>query len=339
MEEMHVMNLLALDFNLLVMLDALLREAHVGRAAARVGLSQPAASHALRRLRDLFEDPLLVQTGRRMVLSPRAEALRRPLADILEGVSGLFSPVAFDPQASQRSFRLMMPDLVSDQIAPLLVDRLSAAAPGVHVEIVPWSGAETLTEDHLASLDLIISTWIGRFSGFEHQLLYVDKDVLAVREGHPMAKRLGRLETFRAARHIAVVGAGEREDPIDTWLRKLGEARTIMLTVPSYLLALRIAARTDLVAFVPGRLVAGVGGDLGLLEITPPFEADADQLHLFHPRRTQADKASIWLRETVADIGRKISETKASSQSDRGMRRRASVIHQNAALRDRHPRA
>jgi DNA-binding transcriptional LysR family regulator len=334
-----MVNLSTLDLNLLVMLDALLREAHVGRAAARVGLSQPAASHALRRLRDLFEDPLLVQTGRRMVLSPRAETLRRPLTQILEGVNGLFAPTAFHPPTSRRTFRLMMPDLVSDQIVPPLVELLSVAAPGVHVEIVPWRGSETLTDDHLASLDLVVSTWIGRFNSFEHQLLYVDRDVLAVRQEHPASRRLGRLEGFLAAQHVAVVGAGEREDPIDTWLRGLGQARKVMLTVPSYLLALRIAGRTDLVAFVPGRLVAGVGQGLGLRAIRPPFETDTDQLHLFFPHRAQTDEASIWLRNTVAEIGREFSETKVSSRSSRGTPRHASVIHQNAALPDRHPRA
>src|SRR5215470_12175235 len=111
MISIHLMNLNSLDLNLLSALDALLREANVSRAALRIGLSQPATSHALQRLRDIFGDPLLVRTGARMELTPRALALRSPLAHALEQVRGLFVPDAFDAGRSERQFRLMMPDL------------------------------------------------------------------------------------------------------------------------------------------------------------------------------------------------------------------------------------
>src|SRR6202171_5630672 len=107
------MNLTSLDLNLLVALDALLLEANVSRAAIRIGLSQPAASHALQRLRDMLGDPLLVRTGSRMELTPRAQALRGPLAQVLDQVRGLLIPDDFDAASSERQFRLMMPDLRS----------------------------------------------------------------------------------------------------------------------------------------------------------------------------------------------------------------------------------
>src|SRR5882672_8389748 len=107
------MNLASLDLNLLVALDALLAEASVGRAASRIGLSQPATSHALRRLREMIGDPLLVRVGARMELTPRAQSLRAPLADALEQLRGLFTPEGFDPAVSTRRFALMMPDLVA----------------------------------------------------------------------------------------------------------------------------------------------------------------------------------------------------------------------------------
>src|SRR5437868_7458034 len=107
----HFMNLNSLDLNLLIALDALLKEANVSRAAMRIGLSQPAASHALQRLRDLIGDPLLVRTGARMELTLRAQALRGPLAQVLDQVRGLFVPEDFDAARSERQFRLMMPDL------------------------------------------------------------------------------------------------------------------------------------------------------------------------------------------------------------------------------------
>src|SRR3954469_11787171 len=117
----HFMNLNSLDLNLLVALDALLREANVSRAAMRIGLSQPAASHALQRLRDLIGDPLLVRTGARMELTPRAQALRAPLAQALDQVRSLFIADAFDAARSERQFRLMMPDLAVELLMPPLM--------------------------------------------------------------------------------------------------------------------------------------------------------------------------------------------------------------------------
>src|SRR5689334_12339782 len=116
----HSMNLNSLDLNLLVALDALLREANVSRAAMRIGLSQPAASHALQRLRDLIGDPLLVRNGSRMELTRRALGLRAPLAQTLDQVRGLFLPDAFDAASSDRQFRLMMPDLTVELLMPRL---------------------------------------------------------------------------------------------------------------------------------------------------------------------------------------------------------------------------
>src|SRR5882757_8569840 len=107
----QLMNLSALDLNLLVALDALLKEANVSRAAMRIGLSQPAASHALQRLREVFGDPLLVRAGARMELTPRAQGLRGPLAQALDQVRRLFISDEFDAARSERRFRLMMPDL------------------------------------------------------------------------------------------------------------------------------------------------------------------------------------------------------------------------------------
>src|SRR5260370_41098721 len=115
------MNLLAMDLNLLGALEALLAEAHVGRAARRIGLSQPATSHALKRLRQLLNDPLLVRVGIRMQPTPRAIALRAPLTEALDQVRGLLVAKTFDPGNSTRSFRLVMPD----HFAYLVVQPLS----------------------------------------------------------------------------------------------------------------------------------------------------------------------------------------------------------------------
>src|SRR6202030_3248254 len=133
------MNLAALDLNLLVALDALLLEASVSRAAMRIGLSQPAASHALQRLRDIFGDPLLVRVGARMELTPRAQALRSPLAQALDQVRGLFVSDSFDATSSERRFRLMMPDLAVELLVPPLMEKITARAHNVPLDIVAWS--------------------------------------------------------------------------------------------------------------------------------------------------------------------------------------------------------
>src|SRR6201994_2749467 len=133
MISIHLMNLAALDLNLLVVLDALLREANVSRAAMRIGLSQPAASHALPRLRDMLGDPLLVRVGARMELTPRAQALRGPLAQALDQVRGLFVPDDFDAMRSERRFRLMMPDLAVELLVPALMEKVARLAPNVRL--------------------------------------------------------------------------------------------------------------------------------------------------------------------------------------------------------------
>src|ERR1700704_246432 len=136
----HQMNLSVLDLNLLVALDALLLEANVSRAAMRIGLSQPAASHALQRLRDLIGDPLLVRAGARMELTPRALALRGPLTQALDQVRGLFISDDFDAGRSERQFRLMMPDLAVELLMPPLMAKVTKLAPNVTIDVVPWRG-------------------------------------------------------------------------------------------------------------------------------------------------------------------------------------------------------
>jgi DNA-binding transcriptional LysR family regulator len=305
----RLMNLAALDLNLLVALDALLREANVSRAAMRIGLSQPAASHALQRLREVLGDPLLVRTGARMELTPRAQALRGPLAQALDQVRGLFIPDDFDAASSERQFRLMMPDLAVELLVPPLMAKIAQAAPNVRLDIVPWRGSAIFSAEFARTIDLVIS--IGdAFKGFHRQLLYTDRDALAVRRGHPVGGKLARRDIFLKARHVAVIIRGQNEDLIDGWLRAKGIERRIALVVPGYLEALHIVARTDLVAFVPGRLIAALAKPLSLKAVTPPLDPGIDEQFMFHPTRAQFDPGSIWLRKLMLQTGRELDRTK-----------------------------
>ena len=305
----HLMNLNALDLNLLVALDALLREASVSRAAMRIGLSQPATSHALQRLRELIRDPLLVRTGARMELTPRALALRAPLAQALDQVRGLFVPDAFDGARSERQFRLMMPDLAVELLMPPLMERVTRLAPNIRIDVVPWRGPAIFTAEFARTIDLVIS--IGNaFKGFHRQLLYTDSDALAVRRGHPMAAKLKQRDAFLAARHVAVIIRGQNEDLIDTWLHAKGIERRIALVVPGYIEALHVAARTDLIAFVPRRLIAALAKRLALSAITPPLDPGIDEQYMFYPTRAQMDPGSIWLRKLMLETGRELDRPK-----------------------------
>ena len=297
------MNLASLDLNLLVALDALLLEASVSRAATGIGLSQPAASHALRRLRDVLGDPLLVRVGAKMELTPRAQGLRGPLAQVLDQVRGLLIPDQFDAARSERHFRLMMPDLAVELLVPPLMEKISRLAPNVRLDVVPWRGPAILTAEFARTIDLVIS--IGNaFKGFHRQLLYTDRDALAVRRGHPAGAKIARRDVFLNARHIAVVIRGRNTDLIDDWLLSKGIERRIALVVPGYIEALHIVARTDFVAFVPGRLIAALAKSLSLKAISPPLDPGIDEQYLFYPTRAQFDPGSIWLRKLMLETGR-----------------------------------
>ncbi|UGY20448.1 LysR family transcriptional regulator [Bradyrhizobium septentrionale] len=303
------MNLNSLDLNLLVALDALLREANVSRAAMRLNLSQPATSHALQRLRDLIGDPLLVRNGARMELTPRAQALRSPLAQALDQVRTLFVSDDFDAARSERHFRLMMPDLAVELLMPPLMEKVTRLAPSITIDVVPWRGPATFTPEFARTIDLVIS--IGdSFKGFHRQRLYTDSDALAVRRGHPLGTKLRKREAFLAARHVAVIIRGQNEDLIDTWLRAKGIERRIALVVPGYIEALHVTARTDLVAFVPRRLISALSKQLSLVTVTPPLDPGIDEQHMFYPTRAQMDPGSLWLRRLMLETGRELETRK-----------------------------
>ncbi|WP_316395757.1 LysR family transcriptional regulator [Bradyrhizobium sp. 33ap4] len=303
------MNLNSLDLNLLVALDALLREANVSRAAMRLNLSQPATSHALQRLRDLIGDPLLVRTGARMELTPRAQALRSPLAHALDQVRALFVSDDFDAARSDRHFRLMMPDLAVELLMPPLMEKVTQIAPNVTIDVVPWRGPAIFTPEFARTIDLVIS--IGdSFKGFHRQRLYTDSDALAVRRGHGVGTKLKNCEAFLAARHVAVIIRGQNEDLIDSWLRAKGIERRIALVVPGYIEALHVTARTDLVAFVPRRLISALSKQLSLMTVTPPLDPGIDEQHMFYPTRAQMDPGSLWLRKLMLETGRELETGK-----------------------------
>jgi DNA-binding transcriptional LysR family regulator len=298
------MNLASIDLNLLVALDALIAEAHVGRAARRIGLSQPATSHALNRLRDLFSDPLLIRVGSRMELTPRAAGLRESLNEALQRVQTVLVADSFEPRRSSRHFSLKMQDHIADLIVPPLVDRLQSDAPGVTLTVLPWQSPASLKLDQLQFIDVVISCSTNEIAGLQREDLFSDSEITVVRKGHPFSSRMKSLKVFLNAMHVAVVGKGINEDPVDAWLRQEGFARRIMLRVPSYLQALEAVAGSNLVAFVPKRLAESLARRFSLTLVRPPIDPGTYQEFIFYPRRAIQDPASIWLRNLMLDLGR-----------------------------------
>jgi DNA-binding transcriptional LysR family regulator len=244
-----------------------------------------------------------------MELTPCALGLRAPLAQALDQVRSLFVSDAFDAARSERQFRLMMPDLAVELLMPPLMEKITQAAPNVRTDVVPWRGPSIFTAEFARTIDLVIS--IGNaFKGFHRQLLYTGSDALAVRRGHNIGVKLKRRDAFLDARHVAVIIRGQNEDLIDGWLQSKGIERKIALVVPGYLEALHVAARTDLVAFVPRRLISALSRQLSLATIAPPLDPGIDEQFMFYPTRAQMDPASIWLRRLMLQTGRELDRDK-----------------------------
>lgn len=314
---MHATNLGALDLNLLVALEALLEEESVTRAARRVGLSQPAMSHALNRLRALLADPLLVRAAGRMQATRRGDALRLPVRDALDRVRDLLSAESFDPATSERTFRLAVADNACDLLLPPLLRRLRHLGSRVHVEMRTLG--RNLDPYELArSLDGVVACVTGPFGGLYRQRLFTDRDTGVVRRGHPLARHPADRERFLRATHVAVVVHGGREDPVDTWLREEGVRRSVGLTVPHYLQALHVVSRSDLVAVIPERLVRAYAEELGLRSIPLPLDAGTFDEFLLHPARTHADPGCVWLRGLLKEIGDELERASGRGSGGRG---------------------
>lgn len=303
---MHEMNLSSLDLNLLVALQALLEEESVGRAARRVGLSQPAMSHALSRLRSLLGDPLLVRVGAGMQLTMRGEALRHPIRDALERVQEVLAGDTFDPSFTQRTFRICVADNASDLLLPPLLTRLQEVAPNIRVEIQPWRGRTTDPAELARAVDAVVACVPDSFAGFYSQRLFRDRDACAVRQSLRSAKRISEPERFLSWKHVAVKPQGLFEDPVDTWLKQEGFRRNVVLTVPHYLQALHVVARSNLIAVLPERLIRAYASRLKLKAMAVPLDVGSFDEYLLHPARTHTDAGCVWLRSLLKDIGRQL---------------------------------
>ncbi|MFM7336558.1 MAG: LysR family transcriptional regulator [Tabrizicola sp.] len=287
-----------LDLNLLVILDALLREGSVTSASARLNLTQPAVSIALRRAREMFGDPLLVRSGAGMRPTPAAEALAPRLAEALAGVSALFETRSFDPATANRTFILSASDLAEILLLPDLVGRLRTAAPGVRLVIRSVDSVPVTSVDaREGQIDLTMGGMPRPDAPFEDAELFSDHFVLLARPDHPALVRPLTIEAFAALPQAQVSPQGARPGgPIDTALGGFGLSRHIALALTRFGTLPAVLAQSDLVACVP-RSLADLPGFAGPVRAHPlPFPSPTYALRMLWHRRHAADPAHRWLR-------------------------------------------
>ncbi|HKJ00248.1 MAG TPA: LysR substrate-binding domain-containing protein [bacterium] len=303
------MNVQNFDLNLLLALDALLQEAHVTRAAARIGLSQPAMSNALARLRDLLDDPLLVRTARGMVPTPRAERLKGPIREALKAVErAVADPEAFTPPTCGATFNLMTSDAIGMLMLPQLGARLRREAPGMTLRIHALNDDEPWPSLESGRIDLLAGVYDETPAGVHSQPLYEEQFVCLMRSDHPQARHQLTLEQYVDLPHIliATTRSGQGASLVDRMLEQRGLTRRIALSLPHFLVAPYIVAQSDHVITFPSRLADYFASFLPLRVVEPPLSLPGYSIALFWHERLHREPASIWLREQIARVSRRI---------------------------------
>jgi len=295
------MNLRAVDLNLLVILDALLDEAHVTRAANRLGLSQPATSNALERCRSLFADPLLERSKEGMRLSPKAALLRPLIKNNLAQIQQLVLPELPDLQALKQQVKLGMSDVVASLISSSLYQRIAQQAPGVDLAIFPWHGSEqTLDALRQGDLDLAVSVFTDLNPSFCCIELMQQGYLVMMRKDHPAAAEFD-LQRWLAYPHLMVSGRGQAYSSLDQKLAELGLKRRVAMVVPSFLLIPDLLRQSELISLLPERsLPANWQQDFVCFE--PPLPLDTFPLHLACHVRRQHDPAVQLVSQLIRQI-------------------------------------
>ncbi|QHM96508.1 LysR family transcriptional regulator [Kosakonia sacchari] len=293
-----MINLNRLDLNLLLTLDVLLREHNVTRAAQRLNLSQPSVSVQLARLREIFDDPLLLPGPRGMQPTVRADELREPLRQALEALERAVSPVnAFDPARASVTWRIAATDYTESAVLLPLLGTLRRDAPASRLAVFELNPGQIKRQAEQGDIDLFFHLREGAPASLHQRLLFTERYVLAGRLGHPALKRRPSLKQFCQLEHVIVSPEGGGfQAATDDALAARGLTRNVVLSVPHFLFMLDALARTDLVAVLPERLVATTGA---LQVVDPPLDLPGfDMLMLWH-ERLHRDPGHKWLRQQV----------------------------------------
>lgn len=306
------------DLNLLIALDVLLADGSVAGAARRLGLSASAMSRTLTRLRETTGDPLLVRAGRRMVLTPHAEALRQRTQNAVQEARAMLRPSTAEPDLAslQRTFTIRANDGFVEAFAAALIAAITAVAPLVRLRFAPKLEKTAL---HLREGSADLEIGVSGISGVSGEMgpevriqaLFRDRFLGVVRTGHPLeSAREITAQQYASFGHVVVSRRGRSSGPVDEALAAAGLQRAIVATVPSFAAALAVARSSDLIALVPASFLDNQPErrDATLPRTSYPFElpvttAKITVSQMWHPRM-EVDPVHRWLRQQVLAVCR-----------------------------------
>lgn len=309
---LNQISLSRVDLNLLVLFHTVLEEHHVARAAGRLNLTPSAVSHSLGRLRYLLNDPLFLRTPKGVVPTARALELGEPVADILARVGRVVaSAVPFDAATSSRRFVIGAPDAIMASVMVAISERLSKKAPRIDVGLIhlmpvrhagseeqPWQESLQRLEKREADVAMLpLRTVPARF---EAKKLYDEDFVVAMRKGHVFA-RTPTLPAFCRAQHLLVSLDGDPRGFVDELLAKRGLQRRVVLTVPTFMMALAHLSSSDLIAALPRRLVERHAARFGLAVVELPLKRKPDLIQAVATKAAIMDAGIAWLMELIVE--------------------------------------
>lgn len=300
------MNLSKVDLNLFIVFDAIYTEANLTRAGQIVGITQPAVSNALARLRETFNDPLFVRTAQGMVPTPMAQNIIGPVRNALSllRVSVQESRI-FNPQQAAKTYRISMTDLTEAVILPLLFQRLRRLAPTVVIESFLSKRRETTKELAAGRLDFAVDAPLNTDPQVRHVKLMEDRYVCAMRKGHPMAgKDKFALDDYLSLTHIHISSRRNGLGHVDLALGKMGIQRKIALRSQHYLMASQVLQQTDMVMTVPERFARR--HELHWFNL-PVNDVPAVETHLYWHESTDQDPANRWMREQMIELCQQVT--------------------------------
>ena len=294
------MNLSKVDLNLFIVFDAIYTEANLTRAGQIVGITQPAVSNALSRLRETFNDPLFVRTAQGMVPTPMAQNIIGPVRNALQllRVSVQESRI-FNPLQANKTFRISMTDLIEAVILPPLFQRLRRQAPAAQIESFLAKRRETTKELAAGRIDFAVDAPLNTDPQVRHVKLLEDRYVCAMRKGHPLAKDKISLDDYLSLTHIHISSRRSGLGLVDLALGKMGIQRKIALRSQHYLMASQVMQQTDMAMTVPESFAHRHG--LHAVDL-PVNDVPAQETHLYWHESTDQDPANRWMREQLIEL-------------------------------------
>ena len=297
------MELSDIDLNQLVLFQQLMVHRRVSRVAEVLGITQPAVSNSLARLRRQFGDELFLRSPSGMVPTPFAEQLAEPIGYALGMIhSGINQQVRFDPARVQRAMTIGMTDIGEIVFLPALIERLSREAPGVSLSTVRNSAVQLREDMESGRVDLAIGLLPQLKANFFQRRLFRQRYVCLFRQGHALDQRHIGLAEYAAADHLSIVSAGTGHHIVDDLLHKAGIERQVRLTVPHFVGVGHILQRSDLVATVPERLAMHLAEPFGLRYLPHPAPLPDIGINVFWHAKVHRSPAHQWLRGVVFEL-------------------------------------